>query len=126
VSGQLLTAVCSLGANQEKVGGLLLIAPGLGSPVGEKQAFVKALHDLQFLPRLSIFNELPLVLFTQAFDDLCRRVYTPQAHDGTCRLKMKFGCGHAFFHDLGQRPSLLEPALRQSRELLLRVNQVMG
>jgi hypothetical protein len=94
--------------------------------VGEKLTFVKPFHDLQFLPRLPIFNELTLALLIHAFDNLCRRVYTPQAHNRTYHLKPKFGSGHSFLQALRQRPSLLNPALPQSSELLLRTYQVMG
>jgi hypothetical protein len=126
VSGQLLTVTRSLGTNQEQVGCLLLIAASLSSSVGGKLTFVKPLHDLQFLPRLSIFNQLPLVLLTHAFDNLGYSLYTPQAQERTYNLKLKLCSGHSFLQALRQRPSPLKPALPQSSELLLRVHQVMG
>jgi hypothetical protein len=116
----------SLGASQEKVSCLLVIAACLSFSVGGKLTFVKPFNDLQFLPRLPIFNQLPLVLLTHTFDNLCYSVYTSEPYNRTYDLELKFCCGHSILQALRQRASLLKPALPQSGELLLRVNQVMG
>jgi hypothetical protein len=95
VPGQLLTVTRGLGTNQEQVGCLLLIAACLSSSVGGKLTFVKPHHDFQFLPRLPIFDQLPLVLLTHAFDDLGYSLYAPQAQERTRNLKSKFCSSHS-------------------------------
>jgi hypothetical protein len=111
VSGQLLTVIHSLDTNQEKVGGLLLLAARLSSSVGGELTLVKPLHDLHFLPRLPIIDQLPFVLLTQVFDNLNGSVYAPLAHSRTYGVDLKFCSAHSFLQAFRQRTSLLEPIL---------------
>jgi hypothetical protein len=126
VSGQLLTLIGNLGTKEEHVSCLLLIAACLRSSVGGKLTFVEPLNDFQLLPRLPVFDQLPLALLAQAFDDLGCRLYTSQAQGRAYNLKLNLGPGHSLLQARGKRPSFLKSALLQCSELLLRANQSMG
>ena len=123
VSGQLLTLVGNLGPKEEQVSCLLLLAACLPSSVGGKLTFVQPLNDLQLLPRLPVFDQLPLALLAQAFDNLGCRFYPSQAQGRAYKLKLNLGPLHSSLQARGKRPSVLKPAPLQCSELLLRANQ---
>jgi hypothetical protein len=105
---------------------LLQIAALLSSSVGGQLTFMKPFDDFQFLTGLSVFDHLSLALPAQAFDNLSRRLNTPQAQGRGYYLKLNFGSGHSTLQALRYRPGFLEAALLQGSELLLGESQLIA